>query len=98
KSYPEAESAYQEILKANADDANGLFAMGTVKEAEGNAADAVSWYQKASSADAFWTKPLLRLATLAGKSGDRASAAKYLARVIEIAPGSPDAKQAEQMK
>jgi tetratricopeptide (TPR) repeat protein len=94
KSYPEAEAAFQEILKVNADDANGLFAMGTVKEAEGSSADAASWYQKASTADAFWTRPLMKLAALAREGGDKAGAARYLSKVIDIDPGSPDAVQA----
>jgi Flp pilus assembly protein TadD len=94
KSYAEAESAFQDILKANADDANGLFAMGTAKEAEGNAAEAAGWYLKASSADGFWTRPLMKLAAIANTGGDKASAAKYLAKVIDIDPSSPDAIQA----
>ena len=98
KSYPEAEAAFQEILKANADDANGLFAMGTVKEAEGNAAEARDWYQKASTADAFWTRPLMKLATLARDGGDKAAAQKYLAKVIDLDPGSADAIQAQAMQ
>jgi TolA-binding protein len=94
KSYPDAEAAFQEILKANADDANGLFAMGAVKEAEGNATDATSWYQKASTADALWTRPLMKLAALARQGGDKTGAARYLSRVIDLDPGSPDAIQA----
>jgi TolA-binding protein len=97
KAYPDAEAAFQEILKANADDPNGLFAMGTVKEAEGNAADAASWYQKASAADAFWTRPLMKLASLARQGGDKAGATRYLSRVIDVDPGSPDAIQATEL-
>ena len=98
KSYPEAESAFQEILKVNADDANGLFAMGTVKEAQGKATEARDWYQKASSVDGLWTRPLMKLATLAGASGDKPAAAKYLARVIDIDPSSTDAIQAAALQ
>jgi TolA-binding protein len=94
KSYADAESAFQEILKADAADANGLFAMGTLREAQGNAADAKSWYQKASGADAMWTRPLMKLAAIARAAGDKDSAAKYLTRVIEMDPSSPDAAQA----
>ena len=36
KSYAEAEAAFQEILKSDAEDANGLFAMGALREAQGN--------------------------------------------------------------
>jgi tetratricopeptide (TPR) repeat protein len=98
KSYPEAESAFQEILKFNADDANGLFAMGTAKEAQGNAGEARDWYQKASSADAFWTRPLMKLATLARAGGDKAAATKYLLKVIDLEPGSVDAVEAQALQ
>jgi cytochrome c-type biogenesis protein CcmH/NrfG len=94
KSYPEAETAFQEILKTDADDANGLFAMGTVKEAEGNATEAASWYRKASGADRFWTRPLMKLASIARQEGDRTAAAGYLARVIDLDAGSADGIQA----
>jgi tetratricopeptide (TPR) repeat protein len=98
KSYPEAEGAFQEILKENAEDANGLYAMGAVKEAQGRAAEARDWYQKASAADAVWTRPLMKLAVLARASGDAAAAGKYLARVIDLDPASIDAKQAAEMQ
>lgn len=94
KSYPDAEAAFQEILKANATDVNGLFAMGTAKEAEGNAAEARDWYQKASTADPFWTRPLMKLASLARQGGDNAAAARYLTRIIDLDPESDDAIQA----
>ena len=98
KSYAEAEAAFQEILKNDAEDPNGLFAMGALREAQGNAAEAQSWYQKASSADALWTRPLMKLATLARASGDRAAAGRYLTQVINLDPSSPDAKQATDMQ
>jgi len=94
KSYPEAESAFQEVLKASAEDANGLFAMGRVKEAEGSAAEARDWYQKASSADGLWTKPLMKLAVLARNGGDKTTAGKYLAKVIDLDPTSADGVEA----
>ena len=74
KSYAEAETAYQEVLKNDAADANGLFAMGALREAQGNALDAKSWYEKASAADASWTRPLMKLASLAAAAGDRPTA------------------------
>ena len=98
KSYSEAAAAFQEILKADAGDANGLFAMGTVKEAEGNAADAANWYQKASTADSYWTRPLMKLASLARQGGDKVAAGRYLTKVIELDPGSPDAIEATAMQ
>jgi Flp pilus assembly protein TadD len=98
KSYGEAESAFQEILKADPADANGLFAMGRLREMQGNAAEAQAWYQKASGADAMWTRPLMKLATLARAAGDKGTAAKYLTRVIALDPASPDAVEAAAMQ
>ena len=76
KSYAEAEAAYQEVLRVEANDANALYAMGILREAQGNVADAQSWYQKASAADEVWTRPLMKLAAL-NAAGDRA-ASKHL--------------------
>ncbi len=94
KSYAEAEAAFQEILKDDSQDANGLFAMGAAKEAQGHAAEAQGWYQKASAADVAWTRPLMKLASLATAGGDRAAASRHLTRVIDLDPTSADAQQA----
>ena len=98
KSYPEAEAAFQDVLKSSANDPNGLFAMGTLKEAEGHPAEAADWYQKASSADRLWTRPLMKLAALARASGDNAAAGRYLATVIDVAPESTDAVEAARLQ
>ena len=98
KSYGEAESAFQELLKNNDTDINGLFAMGTLKEAQGNVADAQTFYQKASSIDVVWTRPLMKLASLARAAGDRVAAARYLKKVIDLDPSSADATQALAMQ
>jgi tetratricopeptide (TPR) repeat protein len=94
KSYAEAEAAYQEALKSDAADANGLLAMGALREAQGNAADAKTWYEKAAAADTVWTRPLMKLAALASAAGDRAASSRYLTRVVEIDPGSADGQSA----
>lgn len=98
KSYGEAEAAFQEVLKGDELDPNGLFAMGAVKEAQGNVAEAQNWYQKAATADVVWTRPLMKLASLARAAGDRASALRYLTRVIDLDPSSADAQQAAAMQ
>ena len=64
--------------------------MGTLRETQGNAAEAQNWYQKASAADAVWTRPLMKLAALAAAGGDRAGASRLLARVVDLDPASPD--------
>ena len=94
KSYAEAEAAFQEALKDDAVDPNALFAMGALKEAQGDTAEAQSWYQKASAADKVWTRPLMKLAEIAAAAGDRATASRHLARVIDIDAASPDGQSA----
>lgn len=98
KSYGESEAMFQEILKVDGESANALFAMGTVREAQGNAVDAQTWYHKASTADGRWTRPLMKLASLARAAGDRVSALRYLTRVIDLDPASADAVQALSMQ
>jgi len=97
EAYTEAEAAFQEILKGDVEDANGLFAMGALREAQRNMSEAQSWYQKAAVADVVWTRPLMRLAALATAAGDRASASRHLTRVIDLDPASTDAQQAAAM-
>ena len=94
KSYAEAEAAYQEALKNDPSDSNALFAMGMLREAQGNPPEAQNWYQKAAAADALWTRPLMKLAALASAAGDRGTASKHLARVIDIDANSPDGQSA----
>lgn len=97
KSYADAEAAYQEVLKADPQESNALFAMGMLRETQGNATEALSWYQKAAAADAIWTRPLMKLAALATAAGDRATASKHLARVVDLDPASSDGRQAETL-
>ena len=97
KSYAEADAAFQEALKADDTDPGALFAMGTLREAQGNAADAKVWFERAAAADVMWTRPLMKLASLASSAGDRATAGRYLTRVVDLDPNSPDAKQAAEM-
>jgi tetratricopeptide (TPR) repeat protein len=98
KSYAEAEAAFQEVLKTDPDDSAAMFAMGTLREAQGNTADAQNWYQKAAAADQIWTRPLMKLAALATAAGDRATATRHLTRVIELDPASPDGQKAAELR
>jgi hypothetical protein len=97
KQYAEAEAAFQEALKGDTVDPNALFAMGVLREAQGNGAEALSWYQKASAADTIWTRPLMKLAELATAAGDRATASRHLARVVDLDAASPDGQSAAAM-
>lgn len=98
KSYTEAEAAFQELLKLNAEDADGCYGMGTLREAQGRPSEAVDWYKKAAASDVLWTTPLLKLAVIARTSGDRDSALRYVTRVLELDPTSPDATQARALQ
>jgi hypothetical protein len=98
KSYAEAEAAFQEVLQAEDADADALFAMGTLREAQGNANEARSWYEKAAARDSVWTGPLMKLAGLAAAAGDRAAASRHLARVVELEPTSADGMKATEMQ
>lgn len=97
KAYGDAEAAFQEVVKADDADPNALFAMGTLREAQGNAAEARMWFEKAAAADPMWTHPLMRLAALATSSGDRASATRHLTRVVDLDPASSDGKKAADL-
>ena len=68
--------------------------MGVLREAQNNAAEAQSFYQKAAEADAVWTRPLMKLAALANAAGDRAAASKLLTRVVGIDAASADGQSA----
>lgn len=97
KSYREAETAFQELLKADEKHPSASYGMGEAKEAAGQSAEALEWYRKAATNDPMWGKPLLKLAELARSSGDREAAVKYLNQVVERDPGSPEATQAAAM-
>ena len=97
KSLAEAEAAFQEALKGDAMDSNALFAMGALREAQGNTAEALTWYQQASAADSLWTSPLMKLAAIARATGDRDGAARHLTRVVELDPGSADGQRAAEL-
>jgi len=56
-----------------------------------------TWYRRAAAADSSWTPPLLKLGLIALTTGNTDQAAIHLRRVVEIAPGSADAEQAEAM-
>jgi predicted negative regulator of RcsB-dependent stress response len=88
----------EEALTGAAADANAprevFYQLGEVKLA-GNDADAArSWFEKASSADPNWAKPLVRLGEISLKKGDSAAAARLLAQAVEVDPTAPEAATA----
>ena len=72
-----------------------FYTLGEVKLAANDADGAATWFQKASSADPFWAKPLLRLGEAAMKRGDNAGAARLLARAVAVDPTAPEAATAK---
>lgn len=67
-----------------------------MKLAQGLDDDAARFYERAA-ADATWVKPLLKRGLVALNKGDRDGAAKYLDRVVALAPASEEASQARTL-
>ncbi len=65
-----------------------------IKLAANDADAANTWFEKASKADPFWAKPLVKLGEVAMKRGDSAEAARLLARAVEVDPTAPEAAAA----
>lgn len=94
----DARTAEETLLKAAAEPAaprEVFYALGEVKLAANDAEAAGSWFEKASAADPFWAKPLVKLGEAAIRKGDNAGAARLLARAVEVDPTSPDAAVAK---
>jgi Flp pilus assembly protein TadD len=72
-----------------------FYSLGEVKLAASDADGAASWFEKASAADPFWAKPLVRLGEAAIRKGDTAGAAKLLTRAVEVDPTAPEAATAK---
>jgi tetratricopeptide (TPR) repeat protein len=91
----------ESLLLASAGDPNPsrdvLYSLGEVKLAANEADAALSWFEKASAADPYWAKPLLRLGEAALKKGDASSAARLLSRAVEVDPTAPEAMTAQSV-
>jgi Tfp pilus assembly protein PilF len=72
-----------------------FYGLGEVKLAANDADAAASWFEKASQADPFWAKPLLKLGEAAIRKGDNAGATRLLARAVEVDPTAPEAATAK---
>jgi Tfp pilus assembly protein PilF len=88
----------EETLTSAAAEANAprevFYQLGEVKLAGNDAGAAKTWFEKASSADPSWAKPLVRLGEISVKTGDSAAAARLLAQAIEVDPTAPEAAAA----
>jgi Flp pilus assembly protein TadD len=74
-----------------------FYTLGQVQAARGNPADAMKWYEKASTTDPNWGKPLLQMGMTALKSGDRTNATAMMQRVLAVDPASAEAAQARSV-
>ena len=72
-----------------------FYSLGEVTLAANDVEASNAWFQKASAADPYWAKPLLRLGEAAMKKGDGANAARLLARAVEVDPTAPEAATAK---
>jgi TolA-binding protein len=90
--------AAQAALQGPAGQAQGsesLCMLGEIRLAAKDPEEAAVWFRKAAEADPTWTRPVLQLGLIAFDKGDKATALKYLERVIAAAPTSPDAVKAK---
>ena len=90
-----AEAALQKAAEGPAAGRDVFFNLGEVKASVGQLDEAAKWYQKASTADPSWGRPLHRLGMLALQRGDKAGATKFLALVISVDPVSAEAALAK---
>jgi Flp pilus assembly protein TadD len=72
-----------------------FYNLGEMTLARDDPEQAATWFQRASTADPSWGKPLYRLGLLAAKKGDTAAAFKLMDQVIAVDPASPEAALAK---
>jgi Tfp pilus assembly protein PilF len=72
-----------------------FFNLGELMLARNDAEEAAKWYQKASTADPYWGKPLYKLGLLAAKKGDTTNASRLMDQVIAVDPLCPEATLAK---
>lgn len=93
----QAEATLAPVAQSSSASAAVLFGYAEVKLAQGLDDDAARFYERAAAADATWVKPLLKRGLVALNKGDRDGAAKYLDRVVALAPASEEASQARTL-
>lgn len=89
-----AETALGPVAGAADASRDVFYSMGEIKLAANDSDAATTWFEKASKADPFWAKPLVKLGEAAMKKGDAASAQRLLARAVEVDPSAPEAETA----
>lgn len=94
QNYPAAAAQLDAWLSAHPADARALFDRGYVADAQGQTADAASWYRKAIAADPKQFESRLALGLILAGQGDAAGAREqlYAATSLEPNPPNPAAK------
>jgi len=90
----DVQAAEDTLMKAAAASSAGrdvFYNLAEVKNSKQEFDEAMKWYERASTADPSWGKPLYKLGTLALNKGERQNAAKLFERVIAVDPVSPEA-------
>jgi tetratricopeptide (TPR) repeat protein len=72
-----------------------LFSLGELAAESGRAGEAATWFEKASAADPYWARPLYQLALLSSTRGDTAASARFMERILDVDPTSPEAALAK---
>lgn len=94
----DTKAAEEILLKAAEGERAGrevFYSLGEVKFTQNEMDEAAKWFQKASTADPYWGKPLYKLGLCAIKQGDTTGATKLMAQVIAVDPVSPEAALAK---
>ena len=72
-----------------------LYNLGEVAFSEGDVAAAAGWYEKSATADPEWPPPVFKLGMVALNRGDIEGAKALFRQVVDIAPDSEEAAQAQ---
>ena len=72
-----------------------LYNLGEVAFSEGDVAAAAGWYEKSAAADPEWAPPVFKLGMVALNRGDLEAAKSLFQQVVDIAPDSEEAVQAQ---
>jgi choline-sulfatase len=91
-----AERHFQQAADLAPDRLPAWMALGKIAESQGKLDRALQFYLKAAQADPGAPTPLLRAGHVLQRKGDGKGARKYMEKVIVIAPGSAEAREARE--
>jgi tetratricopeptide (TPR) repeat protein len=72
-----------------------FMALGDMKFDSGDTDGAISWYERATTADPSWGRAWFKRGLAAQKNGDRPHATEFLNKVLDVAPMSAEAVSAK---